>query len=190
MLLWAHDQLQSFSDRHASLNWDDRLGLLAISMCTEMAAIAGWVFVITIVLVSLGNLSLPLTCLLSVILGLLPCVAAGAVWRGGPVFRLTSTQVRCRNFSLAGPLRCACRSLVAWTPLVVGNLCLALMTVSVMDSNGNLRFEDAQSAILFSIFSMGWLTLVTLHFCGGLFAIFSPKRSLQDWLCGTRLLPS
>ncbi|HEV3006483.1 MAG TPA: protein kinase [Pirellulales bacterium] len=178
-LQWAAEELRSAIDRPAELRWDDRLGVLAVSMWLEFSAyvtlamlvpwlVTGWV----------GRADLGVAASLASALLLVPA-ALGYAFRGGPVFRLTGIEVVRVDGRPAGRWRCAWRGFVAWAPLL-----LFYTTVGISACRAS-EFSD-----LSIVPALCGSELVAVWFLiGVVYAVARPQRGLQDLLAGTRLAP-
>ncbi len=194
---WAFGQLEAFAARPAAVHWDHRLATLAMSASTEQTVYLMIAGVPTVALAALGATPDVVVTLAASFLTLLAPLGVGYWLRGGPVFLLTGVQVRLRNGQPASRLRCAWRSLCAWTPVMLGNAFLTLTTTQslfypsddvVAAPSGDLSEGDL--IVLFG-FLVLWslLILLPLHAIGAIVAVMSPRRGLQDFLSGAVLAP-
>jgi uncharacterized RDD family membrane protein YckC len=176
-LAWAADQLREDLGHKTALAWDDRLGVLAVSLGTEFPVLLG-VLVFHCLVVRLPHLW-PLTATMCAML-ILPAIL-GFMFQGGPAFRLTRVEVRRTNGRKAGKRRCAWRNSVAWGSfllpfvLVVG-LPVHLMRLDLLPSWYHVVFP--LSAIFLLSFPIGVI-----------YSVARPRRGLPDRLAGTCLVP-
>jgi len=178
-LNWAVEQLRSAIHRPAELKWDDRLGVLAVSMWLEFCSYVPLVMVSTwFVSGWIGRADLFVAGALAAILLLVPA-AMGYAFRGGPVFRLTGIEVVRADGRPAGRWRCAWRSLVAWLPTVVFYVMVgtwARRTGAIVDFS-----------LLMALLGSEFLAVGSL--IGVAYAVARPQCGVQDLLAGTRLAP-
>ncbi len=179
-------RLAELAELPAAWRWDDRAGILAVTMGLEMS----------ILMTLLGSMAMLLPLLLpSVIvcslltfgLGSALVLLLGGLTRGGPVFRFSGVLVR-RDQSLApaSALRCAVRNWVAWLPILIGLTSFAVMMAEVIRM-AHLGVEEQMNlSVLVSL--LLWLPLAAITVFGGIYSIARPSRGLQDWICGTRLI--
>jgi hypothetical protein len=197
-LAWAAEQLRAQADRPATLRWDDRLGVLCVSMGTEFNAVtlacgaAGWLAA------QFDSIALPVWMFLAPLAALALPVAATYAFRGGPVFRLVGIEVRRRDGAPAGRWRCAWRGLLAWGGFVWFYTLIAWIGVKAMSSVSQPTADGAAGPLLtFTQDQMWWAlpsiccseSLILASAAGLLVAVLSPSRGLQDFLAGTRLVP-
>ncbi len=192
---WAIAELESMSEKLAHLDWDIRAGVLGASGVEFLTycLVAGGLF-----LVSFHSMSAEIWVRFLAGLGLsliLP-VLFGFWFRGGLVFRFMEINVCNQKGGLASRLRCAVRSLFAWTPPIALSGLLILMSIageSKMDGEGAattaLGATLMASDYLFVCVLFISFGLSSLILAGVLFALRSPSRGLQDYCAGTRLMP-
>jgi hypothetical protein len=195
-LAWAAAHLRETVTQPAELGWDDRLGILAVSMGTEFSFYLTFALFLPLVLV--GALSIPVTkvALLGPLALLMPALV-GFVSRGGPVFWLTSIDVLRFDGRRASRWRCAWRSLVAWTPTIVVygllGMFAAKMGASALDPNAGGPAIQVQGETASSWLFLGGMCgaelLGLLFLIGTVYAVVRPQRGLQDLLSGTWLAP-
>lgn len=180
-LTWAIEQLRGLSHRHATLRWDDRLGVLAASTGVEQPVCT----VAALAAAGLAARLLPHSVVQQVALAfavaLVVPVLFGFWFRGGPVFRLTGIEVRCGDRP-ASRLRCAWRSALAWGASVAAFSALGVAQQRISDLSAS---HDSGMLIVV----LGWWPPLLAHALGALFSIVSPQRGVQDLLAGTSLAP-
>jgi hypothetical protein len=180
-LKWAAEELRLATHRQAELKWDDRLGVLAVSMWLEMSFYTVLASTVSWVLASwVGHDDLLITGIAIVIAQLAP-VGLGFVTRGGPVFHLTNVGVVGRNGLPANRWRCAWRTMIAWLPLIV----LSAVGGSWRRRSGDPSTLD--SSIVLAL--LGAELLGAWFLIGVAYAVARPQRGMQDLLAGTRLAP-
>jgi uncharacterized RDD family membrane protein YckC len=195
-LAWAAADLREAVTRPAALAWDDRLGILAVSMGTEFSFYVALASGLALVLV--GVLSLPVTkaVLLAPFVLLTPAVI-GFACRGGPVFWLTRIDVLQSDGRRASRWRCAWRSLLAWAPIIVVYGLLGMFMAKAVTSS--LQVDAGSPAVQVQPdVSVRWMflggvcgaeLLGLLFLIGAVYAVVRPQRGLQDLLSGTWLAP-
>ncbi len=100
----------------------------------------------------------------------LPAILAAIIGRGGLVMLACGVAVTGPDGARASRLRCLWRSLITWSPWLVGLVLLVILGFSI----GFLRASIAVGGLALA------LTIVSL---------WLPVRSLQDRLAGTCLVP-
>jgi hypothetical protein len=169
------ERLRAFVDRPYQLRWDDRLGILAISTGLETMLLCPPALVVSYLLASFEGPAV-LAVGLAAVAGLTAAAIMGYSMRGGLAFWLTNTEIRDKSGQPASGLRCAWRNIVAWFPLITAQAIIGWMNTAL---NSELRSMVGGQY-------MGVLSVVLL--IGGLYAIVQPRRGLQDWAAGTRLV--
>jgi hypothetical protein len=101
----------------------------------------------------------------------LPAIIASLLFRRGLLMLICGVTVCRKNGERASRLRCLWRSLITWSPVLVGTLISIVTTPQVTD-------EIVRDAVIASVC---WIVL-------GLISLCLPKRSLQDRLAGTCLV--
>jgi len=179
------DTLRRLAERRHRLGWDDRLGVLAVSWGIESIVLFVPVVLLSWLLISiLGVDPLPAALLLAAIALAIPAFA-GYAFRGGPVFRLTGIEVRRRSGVPAGRLRCAWRAGVAWAFAALGYVSINIGVTSIPLSGGEAADED--DAFALALYALAFSAFLLLHLLGAIYAVFRPRRGLQDILASTRL---
>ncbi len=106
------------------------------------------------------------------VLGWMVLIVLGALLtRGGLSLRMFGLLARDARGRRAGRLRCALRSLVAWSPLII-----VLLPHAVPAINGVLSWLCIPLAALLLVL-------------GGIYALWRPERGLPDLVAGTWLVP-
>jgi hypothetical protein len=191
-LSWAVAELREAVRRPTVLGWDDRLGIMAVSMGTELSFYTLIAVSVPWLVNSAFHLSLGASAVLLLPLMLIPAIAA-AVFRGGPVFWLTKTEVVRSDGRRASRLRCAWRSLVAWSGLMLPYELLGLFVSTFAPTAGSEEIKVQGSMppnpILFLSSMCGAELLGLLFVIGAVWAVAQPRRGLQDRLAGTSLVP-
>ncbi|HVX13866.1 MAG TPA: protein kinase [Pirellulales bacterium] len=200
-LAWAAAHLREAVMKPAALGWDDRLGILAVSMGSEFSFYLTFAFVVPLVLIVALGLPITKVALLAPLTLLMPAVVAFAS-RGGPAFWLTSIDVLRSDGQRASRWRCAWRNLLAWAPIILiyGVLGTLLGKVAISPARGNGAITVSQAPTDMAPTDMGnsWLFtggmlacgfLGVLFFAGAVYAVARPQRGLQDLLSGTLLSP-
>jgi uncharacterized RDD family membrane protein YckC len=177
-LAWAAAHLREAAGHTTALEWDQRLGILGASLSFELPLYLFVVSFLTVLLSAwLGGQGVRL--LVDILLALALPAFAAFVMLGGPVFRMTGIDVLRTDGNRASRPRCAWRSALAWTPVLV-----PLVGSSVPALTG-----DTQSGIRQIIVGLTILFMGPLAVAGAIYAVASPRRGLQDQLAGTFLVP-
>jgi uncharacterized RDD family membrane protein YckC len=194
-LHWAESVLREAVKKPAALGWDDRLGILAVSMGTELSLYMIVVFALPWLLISWLERPIAETAAWLPLALLVPALM-GFIFRGGPAFWLTGIHVLRSDGRRAGRWCCGWRSFVAWAPMLVMyfflGMLLAKMAPSMLESSQpttSYQFKNEPD----TWFLLGGLCggeLLGLGFVvGAVYAVIRPQRGLQDWLSGTWLAP-
>ena len=193
---WAVARLREVTRQPTALGWDDRLGILAVTMGTEMSVYFGAAF--TLVWFVTDTLGWPDSAIAATgcLAWLLPAIV-GFAFRGGPAFWLTGIDVLDTHGRRAGRWRCAWRNLVAWTAMTLPYAIMAAVAsrmVAPAAFSGGPTPDDVSSVLepTFWIFMTGLCSAVYLggiFWLGVVYALFQPRRGLQDALAGTYLMP-
>ena len=190
-LHWANEELRRMLERPSTLGWDDRLGVLAVSFCTEMPIYSTFTLALSVLVFILtafgGSWTSPIVTV--TILCLAVPLLLGYALHGGPVFHLTGIQVRQAGGRRASRLRCGCRALAAWLPTIVGHLALGSMLAGLSQSGGAESMDPMESLRTASLLFV-WMGGSLAQGVGALYAVVRPRRGIQDWITATRLVPS
>jgi len=194
-LVWAAQWLREAVTQPAALSWDDRLGILAVSMGTELSFYTAFAVGLPLLLAAF---SLPVAkVVLLAPLGLLVPALVGFAFRGGPVFWLTRIDVLRSDGRRASRWQCGWRSLLAWAPIIVFygllGMLAAKMGVTLLGGDGAVpagQLSDDPTTLwpFLGGVCVGEL-LGLLFFIGAVYAVARPQRGLQDLLSGTWLAP-
>lgn len=192
ILGWAEDQLAEMAETPSSWNWDDRIGMFAVSIGLEVSLISAAVFVCGFV-ASLFNLPTWTAGVLALAGGFGVVAAFAYLLHGGIAIRVSGVNVR-RNKGLqrASRFRCVVRAIFGWSPWVAIVSSFAFMVLYEIDAekteivNSAATFETADAiaaaGTAFSFLVFGLMLL------GIAWAVFNPARNVQDIAAGTRLL--
>ena len=187
-------RLRDLAKHPFRMRWDDRLGVLAISIVVESvffvipALAAGILLGEKSAIPILGRILLAGTC------GMILPLVLGYFLRGGLAFWLTKTAVRDRMRAPASRLRCAWRSAIAWSPIVFiqGTLGAWLFAVTQLDwVDGNLTVDTAaerQFGVISMTIGAFMIALGIALLVGIICTIIQPRRGVQDLLAGTYLV--
>lgn len=206
-LTWAAAELRGQLTRPAMLRWDDRLGMLGVSMGTEMVVYSSVAALLPLLLWSFGfgdAAALAVGAALAACLPMLPPLVLG----DGPVFRALGIDVRRHDGRPAGRVRRATRDFLAWLPTTLGYAGIAaiiLFAISLERHQQELKAQAPPGAARLVVgsddprvrdallgmggataFMLGSFVLATV---GGITAVVHPSRGVQDFLAGTRLTP-
>ena len=153
------------------LDWDRRLGLLAISMGTELVFFSTTSFLLAYAASYLiGNIYAA-----AAVAGLASIVfpgVVGHVFEGGLAFWVSGFQVRNVKTRKVARFRAGIRSLIAWLPLTIT---MALHVV----------FTVKENKVAYAFAAAPCLLLIGIGLIGVVCAIAQPNRGLQDHLVGT-----
>lgn len=188
---WAVAELRQSVRRPSRLRWDHRLGLIAISMFAEFAVYTSAISVIAVLPLLMPNLSWWWTIgIPTFLLAMLP-VVLGAWFHGGPVFKFAGVEVLTGAGKPASRLRCAWRSFVVWSPLLLTLTCFLFLGIWIQSMEKTGGEVQLKGSMIVTIFTMVILaSLIFLAFAVGVvISIFSPRRGIQDLLSGTVLMP-
>lgn len=191
---WAATRLREVARQPTALGWDDRLGVLAVTMGTELMVYMGAAFALLGIVASELHASTLVIALTALLVWVLPAITA-FVFRGGPAFWLTRIEVLRADGRRAGRWRCAWRNFVAWAAIMLpyammGVLVARLPQFNAATSDGQATFhpEDASTWIFLGGVCFAEL-LGALSCLGALYALAQPRRGWQDVLAGTYLMP-
>jgi eukaryotic-like serine/threonine-protein kinase len=186
-LAWAAGELRELVEEPTAIGWDDRLGILAVTIGTELSLYTSLAYGLPLFL--FGKLHWPIErlAILFPLVLILPALM-GFVFRGGPAFWLTRIQVLRSDRRPASRRRCAWRSFLAWSPLIALFGALVLATPTFQGSSqafkaGTLAWGLSMSAIL------GGEMLGLVFVVAAIVAVARPQRGMQDELSGTWLAP-
>lgn len=133
------NQLEVLTKKPATLRWDDRLGVLAITLSLEFAICTIITTLFFVVLVGLFQIPFVNRQWAVMPFALLLPAVVGYFWRnGGPVFDLMRIQVLRKDGSSASRTRRMFRNVFAWFPIIV-NLALGLSWIQL----GPMEYERA-----------------------------------------------
>ena len=184
MLAHAESRLSQFADRPSNWNWDDRLGVLAISAGFEMGVMTTLVYLAGIACLAFNPYS-PLALITSLGIGSLAAFIFGYCFDGGLAFRLSNVAVlRQTDLRAASKLRCALRNAMAWLPLVLmAATGFFMLHYSMQTFPERAGGEYAvQMLLLFLSVPTGLFIAANI-----IIALFYPVRNIPDYLAGTRL---
>jgi uncharacterized RDD family membrane protein YckC len=193
-LAWAIDSLRAMRERPATITWNDRLVSIGVAMGAEYVAYqaALGLLVVALRVGRLPDLSMSLVAVLSALI--LPAFV-GFCSRGGPAFALMGIAVRRRDGGPASRWRCAWRTLVAWSLIMVyAGLNFTVAPMLLRLSDGSIGVPPTQvdagdsMRALFVLFPLASLLLL-FQALGAIYAVLWPTRGIQDLLASTRLLP-
>ncbi len=185
----AAKQLREFSKIPYRLNWDNRLGMIAVSALVEMSLLMAWTFVASWYAASLMGYNFAPTLALSfVVAAILPAIL-GYVCQGGIAFSLSEFEARSLRTRKASRIRSAVRCVVAWLPFILPIVIVRVLGF-VLSPHGQAIVSRSRNDS-FALGLMSGLTamfLVGLAFLGTVFAIVSPRRGIQDWITRTYIV--
>ncbi|HET6882592.1 MAG TPA: RDD family protein [Pirellulales bacterium] len=188
-LAWAAGQLRELVKQPVAVGWDDRLGILAVAIGTELTAYMFLGLGLSLLLRGWLNGPIERLAVLVPLLLLLPALF-GFLFRGGPAFWLARIHVRRSDGRAASRWRCAWRSFLAWSPIIAFFGAIALSSIKPSADRlqpGSLRFALWNATVTGAVLAGGLLGLVFL--IGAVYAVARPQRGLQDELAGTWLAP-
>jgi uncharacterized RDD family membrane protein YckC len=198
-LAWAVQELRQCVERTATLRWDERLGVLGISMGLELSVVLSWAVMLPMLVIwQFPGMQAALK--MGIVVALDVALAGGIAFalQGGPAFRVAGIEVRRTDGRRAGRWRCAWRNLLAWLPLLIPysflGWLLAKMTVNNVapDGAGPPVFTPPEGvSVIWTVLLplCGLECLGLLFVVGGIFTVLRPRRGLQDLLAGTCLVP-
>lgn len=188
-------RLGDLGDQLSDWRWDDRLGVLAISIGIEYATASSIAISIALAVAYLFEIGVVPIAGLMLGIGSLAAILLGAVFSGGPIFRLTGVLVR-RNRTLepASRFRCAFRNWITWLPFVLCMACLASMFELIFtpeliaNPKSNIELSDTKDPVLAGSLLLASLVLIMFTILGAIYSIIMPSRGLPDLIARTRLI--
>lgn len=195
-LAWAATQLREAAKRPATLGSFDRLGTLAVSIGSELPVYVGAAAVLPVLFIVLFQRPINESAAMAWLALLLPALL-GFLFQGGPAFWLTHTDILRSDGRRASRWRCAWRSFVAWTPLLVFFSFLGMFVASSFTTTptkegqgrGTHTFSLSPETWWAPIGMCGGELLIAIFLLGALYAVLRPRRGWQDLLSGTWLTP-
>ena len=192
VLEWAGDQLAEMGEKPSTWNWDDRVGMFAVTIGLELSIISAFIFVSGFLGVAL-RLPAWLSAVFGTVGGLGLAGALSYLLTGGLAVRASGVAV-CRNkdFRPASRFRCAIRGTVAWLPwtLMMASFVYLFAVGAASEQieivNNSARIDADNSVIPYALL-LALLMFVVACF-GTVWAVFNPARNGQDVVAGTRLL--
>ena len=185
---WLVTRLSDSQERPSTWNPVDRLGMMAISVGVELSLISAVIFIASYLVMLLDQSSL-LQTLLSTAAGLVVVAASGYFLNGGLATHLSGVAVRrSRDKNQASRLKTMWRNIIAWSPWVV--LMSLLMFLIFYQLHYDPEVTNVNSGNSDIVVPLILLSLIPCFFIaiGTILAIFNPRRGLQDFLVGTRLM--
>lgn len=183
-------RLGELADEPSAWRWDDRLGVLAVSTGIEFSTATSLVVTAALIASFVFKLSWISILMLSFFGSSLVVMTLGAVFGGGPVFRVSGVLVR-KNKTLepASPIRCALRNWLAWLPLISLGACLSIVIQQqlLLESQGRPGISGEDGTILI-VCLLAFLPLLGVVVFGALYSILRPSRGMADVIAGTRLI--
>jgi uncharacterized RDD family membrane protein YckC len=195
-LKWANLQLADFADRPSHWEWDDRLGLLAVSFGSELPIYTATVFASGLLLIGILEQSPMQMGPALLCLGSAVAFLSGYLFDGGLAMRFSGIQV-CRKGVryAASKLRCGIRSVVVWLPFIAIFVSLVIviqlefMKQSQRTDGLNIHIGAGDSTSMQSVFLLlGLIPLGLLIAFGIIWALLRPSRAIPDLLVGTELI--
>lgn len=183
------ERLGELADIPSAWRWDDRLGALAITFGIEFSTAMSAYVICLLVAAFLLNMSLLPISVFVFVLASLVATGLGGILSGGPAFRLSGVLVR-KNKTLepASRFRCAFRNWVAWLPMIMGGVCVAVITQqAALLSQENSELEQNIPIVIVAAL-IGLLLIFMTIIVGAVYSIIRPSRGLPDVVAGTRLI--
>ena len=191
MLTTAISDLNQFADRASTWNWDDRLGVLAITSGFELGLMSALICFSGLACIAL-NFQFLAIFLTTATTGSLAAYLLGYYFRGGPAFQIADVAVlRSQTFQAASRTRSAIRNWLAWLPLILAGSVFFFWTLEMMeqtfaDSQGMQR--DPSDSAPFAILLLASFAMLSFTTALNLLVdLLSPARGITDFLTGTRL---
>jgi hypothetical protein len=188
VMQWTANQLTEMADRPSSWRWDDRLGMIAMSISIELS-----VFSVTMIVFGLLALTLQLEMfgafLLLFFCGAVVAGLAGYVFHGGIAAYLSGVSIRLNgDRTAASRIKCGLRSIMAWIPwITLTSAGISFLLNQIQNDPLSLE-HGIENAPLFPAVVGGILVSFSVMAVGILAAILFPPRGIPDFLCGTRLM--
>jgi uncharacterized RDD family membrane protein YckC len=189
LVRWSAEQLAELSSRPATLRWDDRLGALFVTMGIEYTLYWFVCFGLGILMWMYSDLGLLGKAAPSTVLALVLPAALAAWTRGGPAFLWLGIEVRSGDGRPVGRWRAACRSLIAWSPVLI---MAGFVPGFVLFGQFQQMSPDGPppaEILALVLTSCGGVVLSILALAGAVYSVIRPQRGLQDELAGTCLVP-
>ena len=199
ILDWAGDKLADMAEQPSTWNWDDRVGMFAISMGIEVSLFSA-------VLFSIGFLSmwLQVPTWAGVAIAMAGGLAAAGLLafftHGGIAARASDVLVCSQSsFGRASRIQCALRAIVGWIPWLAVSAAFLFLMLLEANSDGlegglnliEVGSEPAPTAGPDTLVAIGLLVALAaalITFAGMLFAVLFPARGIQDVIAHTRLI--
>jgi uncharacterized RDD family membrane protein YckC len=183
-------RLGELADKPSAWRWDDRLGVLAVSSGIEFSTGISVLVIAALIGAFVFEMAWLPIALLTSCGASLAALILGAVFGGGPVFRISGVLVR-KNKTLepASPFRCAVRNWFAWLPLIAMGTCLAVVIQQQLllesQTQSNAMIDDKTVII---VCMLAFLPLMLVVMFGAIYSLLRPFRGLADVISGTRLI--
>ena len=168
------------------LEWDNRLGVVAVAMFIEMSFLLTWTFVTIWYLASVMDYRFGPTVAVSLPVAMILPAVWGFVSRGGLAFSLSEMETRAIGSRKPSRWRSAVRAVLAWlpfaTPIVIFRvLMFAFSPLATVDAGRNAATGITLAVVagMVATFVGGIAVLTTVY------SVWSPRRGLQDRLAGT-----
>ena len=181
----AARDLAGSEEKRQELTWAERLGVLAVAWSVEQTVYYGIGFLIGQAISGLWLTSPWLALGISLATAVTVSFAGGALFRGGPVFRLCGVEVRRQRGQLASRARCGLRSVFAWTCAILASIATAHVFNRTLAASTEGNISIRGMALLLGL---ALLVLTGLQFFGAVYAVLRPRQGLQDFLASTRLV--
>ena len=184
-------RFREIEDVPFELGWDNRLAMLAVTLCVDLIVINTWCFFCSWVAATLCNYRMALALCVAIPLGLLLPFALGFFCKGGLAFWLSGFQTRVLKTRRKSQVRSAIRSMLGWSTIVIPQIIVRVsfyLIAMLNESNdgANSVFEDKEALIVGMVFvALPAVFLGGLALLGGAVSILWPRRGLQDRVVGT-----
>lgn len=189
-LEWARQELATICKKPRILTWDNRLGSIAISTSGESSVYALPAMLLVFCAVTWLGFNPLLSGTLVAILSLGLCAALAFHYRGGVVFHYLGIDCVTGDGERASRLRCAIRGVLSWLPWILAMNAVWIF-ITYLISVGEIPEQNQRDWQTIAVVSCLLIAVVCLAIngIGIVFAIVSPRRAIQDYICGTRLVP-
>ncbi len=194
-LEWAIEELDKLQDKMGELAWDNRIGVLVVTIGFE-----GLIYtMITLAIFTIVLFWLPVSVAWSFSAALFVSLLlpfALSFWLRGPVFRFMDIDICTRKGRLASRFTCATRNALSWIPLILACGCFVAISGALTSdiqtsepTQTTMTNELMSRPVVFYSLCIAMTVAVLTGITGAIYSIWKPTRGLQDWITKTLLLP-
>ena len=133
------EKLGDQNSKLASLQWDSRLGILAVTLGVEWVVLTGFILLVGFGVFSLiGYLPLWKPALVASIFAT-GFFLAGYIHKTSPVFHFMGIDIQKKNGGLASRFQCGCRMLLSWMPFAIAFIGVLMSMMVGFDQMKHLK---------------------------------------------------